>query len=324
MKTLRLISLLLVLSFLLIACGAGAEQPPVDDITLRVPFTIWPGNYPLAIAAHEGFFEKHGVSVEIVYYANYPETYQDYVTGDLDGLSVSIGDILPNLDKRASKTVLITDSSSGADQLLVAENIQNVSDLKGKRIGVNFNTYGDYWVRQLLKDNQILLSDVQLVNVSVETMPAAFLKSLDATHSYEPYTTEALKNGGHVLLTSADTSKWQIPSVFVFSEEMVTNHPDDVSGFVAAFFEAVDWMYAHSDEEIFTVISSQLDVPMEYLWLGGDYVLTLTDNKMLMEPGNDFNSLYYTTEMYIDFLAETGVLNSAPNVDNLIDASFLP
>lgn len=325
MKILRFASFLLVLSFILMACGAAPGGQPVDDITIRVPFTIWPGNYPIAIAQQQGFFAKHGISVEIVYYDNYPETYQDYITGNLDGLSVSIGDILPNLDKRPSKIVMLTDSSEGADQLLAANNIQSVSDLKGKRIGVNFNTYGDYWVRQLLKDNQMLATDVQLVNISVENMPAEFLKSVDVAHSYEPYTTDSLKSGGHVLLTSADTSRWQIPSPFVFSEEMVKNHPEAVRGFVAAFFEAVDWMYAHNDDEVLSEVARQFsDVPAEYFWLGGDYVMTLADNQKLMQPGDNFNSIHFTADEYIKFLTETGVLTFAPNLDALIDPSFLP
>jgi NitT/TauT family transport system substrate-binding protein len=325
MKAFRFVTLLLALAITLSACGSALRQNPAEDITIRVPFTIWPGNYPIAIAQQQGFFANHGVEVEIKYYEAYPETYKDYITGNQDGLSVSMGDILPNLDKRASKIVMITDSSEGADQLLVADDIQSISDLKGKRIGVNFNTYGDYWVRQLLKDNQMKVSDVELVNIAVENMPAEFLKSVDVAHSYEPYTSEALKNGGHILLTSADTSRWQIPSPFVFSEEMVKNHPQAVRGFVAAFFEAVDWMYAHSDDEVLAEVAKQFpDVPADYFWLGGDYVTTLADNKKLMQPGDDFNSIHFTAKEYTRFLADNGILNFAPNLDDLIDSSFLP
>ena len=321
MKKARFTSVVLVWAFILAACGSASKT---ENITVRVPFTIWPGNYPLAVAQQQGFFEQHGVSVEIVYYENYPQTYRDYITGNLDGLSVSIGDILPSLDKRPSKVVMITDSSEGADQLLVADDIQSVNDLKGKRIGVNFNTYGDYWVRQLLKDNNMSVSDVELVNISVENMPAEFLKSVDVAHSYEPYTTDSLKNGGHVLLTSADTSKWQIPSIFVFSEDFVKNHPDVVRGFVAAFFEGVDWMYTHKDEEIIPLVANQIDVPIDYVYMGGDYILTLADNKLIMSPGTDTNSIYYTAKIYTEFLAKNGVLTFPPNLDELFDPSFLP
>jgi NitT/TauT family transport system substrate-binding protein len=148
---------------------------------------------------------------------------------------------------------------------------------------------------------------------------------VDAAHSYEPYTSEALNNGGRLLLTSADTSRWQIPSPFVFSEEMIKNQPEAARGFVAAFFEAVDWMYAHNDEEILAEVAKQFpDVPADYFWLGGDYVTTLADNKKLMQPGDDFNSIYFTANEYTNFLLENGILNSAPNLDELIDPAFLP
>lgn len=323
MKTYRILVLLAAFALLVSACGASDQHAP-EDITLRVPFTIWPGNYPIAIAQEQGLFEKHGVSVEILYYESYPATYIDFASGKVNALGVSIGDLLPLLEKRPARVVMIPDSSEGADQLLASDDIQSVADLRGKRVGVYQGTYGEYWMRQLLASNGMSVTDVEWVNLPVESMPTDFLKTVDATHSYEPYTSEALTNGGHVLLTSENTPRWQIPSTFIFPEDIIQEHPEAVSNFLAAFFEGVDWMYAHSDEEIYSVVANQLNLPVEYIWLGGDYVLTLEDNRKLMQPGNDFDSIYFTAEEYIKYLANTSRLTVAPNLEELIDPSFLP
>jgi hypothetical protein len=45
---------------------------------------------------------------------------------------------------------------------------------------------------------------------------------------------------------------------------------------------------------------------------------------MLLQTGTDSNSIYFTANEYVKFLGETGRLNTAPNVGELIDPSFLP
>lgn len=323
MKKLHLISVVLVLVFILTACGFEQNQSPIENVTLKVVWNIWPGDYPVAIAKAKGFFAKHNVTVDVIYYPNYPEAVVDYATGKVDGLNITVGDLLPLLEKRPSKLVFMADSSEGADELIVDDNIQSPADLRGKRIGVNQGTYAEYWVREILKKNNLSISDVQLVQLPAESASEGFLQTVEAVHSYEPFTSEALKRGGHILLNSSDTARFQLPSVYVFGANLVAEHPEALRGFVASYFEAVDWMNAHPDEAP-GVITSAVGLTPEDIWFGGDYVLTLADNKMLMRPGNDFNSVYFTANEYVKFLAEVGRLNTAPNVDKLIDPSFLP
>lgn len=323
MKKLHFISVVLVLAFILAACGFAPDQSSAEDVTLKVAWNVWPGDYPVAIAQAQGFFAKHNVAVDVIYYPSYPEAIVDYATGKVDALNITVGDLMPLLEKRPSKLVFMADSSEGADALIVADNILSPADLRGKRIGVNQGTYGEYWVREILKKNNLSISEVQMVQLPAESVSEDFLKTVDAAHSYEPYTSEALTRGGHVLLNSSDTTRFQLPSVYVFGANLAAEHPEALRGFVAAYFEAVDWMKAHPDEAP-GVIASAVGLTPEDIWFGGDYVLTLADNKMLMQPGNDFNSVYFTANEYVKFLAEAGRLNTAPNVDTLIDSSFLP
>jgi NitT/TauT family transport system substrate-binding protein len=321
-NVLRLFSTLLLVTLILSACGTAApapERPP-----LKIAFTIWPGNYPIAIAQQQGFFAKHGVKVEINNYDwSYPETLTDYATGKSDAVGVSMNDLLPLLEKRDSKVVMVQDSSEGADQLITTDEIQSVADLKGKSIAVDLGTYGEFWVRQVLLANGLKATDVQFKGGPVADVPANFPKLFDAAHVYEPYSSEALQKGGHILLTSADTTPLLIPSVIAFSTEFIQERPEDVRAFTAAVFEAVDWMYAH-EAEVPAVVAQALNLKPEDIFLGGDRVLTLADNKTLMAPGSDFNSLYYTAGEYIKFQASINMLTSAPKVDELIDPSFLP
>ena len=62
----------------------------------------------------------------------------------------------------------------------------------------------------------------------------------------------------------------------------------------------------------------------EDIWLdGGDRVFTLAESQAAMAHGTDYRSLYYTGEEYVKFLTVTGSLTSAPDLEKLIDPSFL-
>src|SRR5215510_11656408 len=160
MKTYRFVSILVVIVFLLAACGSPAA--PVVKTPLRIAVNLWPGLYPAAIAQEQGFFAKHNVQVEIHYYESYPDTYADLVVGKVDGLSAIVGDMVLIDNQTKLKFVFPVDASDGADVFIVGPDIQSAADLKGRRIGVGFGTYGELYVRTLLQQNAISLSDVTL------------------------------------------------------------------------------------------------------------------------------------------------------------------
>src|SRR6185503_18927480 len=196
MKVYRFISILVLAVLLLTACGAPAES--ANKSPLRIAVNLWPGLYPAAIAQEQGFFAKHNVQVEIHYYESYPDTYADLVVGKVDGLSAIVGDMLPIDNQTKLKFVFPVDASDGADVFVAGSDIQSIADLKGKRVGAGFGTYGELYVRTLLQQNGVSLADVTMVNSPAESAIEAFSSQVDAIHTYEPYASETLNNGAHI------------------------------------------------------------------------------------------------------------------------------
>src|SRR4026208_2607251 len=204
MKKFNFVSMLLVAISLLVACGAQAPVAPANP-PLRLAVNLWPGLYPAAVAQEQGFFAKHNVQVEIHYYESYPDTYSDLLLGKVDGLSAIVGDTLLINNQKNLKFVFPVDASDGADEFIVGADVQSAADLKGKRIGSGFGTYGELYVRTLLEQNGISMTDVTMVNSPAENAVAAFPSQVDAIHTYEPYASETLEKGGHILSTSSET-----------------------------------------------------------------------------------------------------------------------
>lgn len=320
MKILRSVSILLVVAFLLSGCGAAPAASSVKT-PLRIAVNLWPGLYPAAIAQEKGLFAKHNVPVELIYYESYPKTYADLVAGKVDGLSVIVGDVLVISNKMDLKFIFPVDASDGADEFIAGSDIHSAADLKGKRIGVDFGTYGELFVRTLLKQNGIAATDVTLVNTPVENAAAAFPSQVDAVHTYEPYASDVVKKGGHVLFTSSETPNLVL-GVMTIPDKLVKERPEDIQAFTDAWFEAVDWMNANPDQ-VPAVVAKGFGLKPEDVWSGGDKVFTRAESRALMQPGQDPSSAYFITQNYIDFLITAGALSTKPQLENLIDPSFL-
>jgi NitT/TauT family transport system substrate-binding protein len=320
MKKFNFISIISSITFLLAACGAAAPAASANP-PLRIAVNLWPGLYPAAIAQEEGLFAKHHVQVEIHYYESYPDTYGDLLLGKVDGLSAIIGDTLLINSQTSLKFIFPVDASDGADEFIAGQDIQTAADLKGKRIGAGFGTYGELYVRTLLQKNGISLSDVTLVNSPAENAATAYQSQVDAVHTYEPYASEALKKGGHVLSTSSDFPNLMLGEM-TFPAQLVKDRPQDIQNFTDAWFEAVDWMNAHPDQ-VPAIVAKVFGVKPEDVWFGGDKVFTRAEAKALTQPGNDYSSAYFITQKYIDFLVTTNSLTTKPNPADLIDPSFL-
>jgi NitT/TauT family transport system substrate-binding protein len=213
------------------------------------------------------------------------------------------------------------DASDGADVVITGADIKSASDLKGKRIGVSFGTYGELFVRTFLKQNGIAVTDVTLVNIPPESAAKAFPSQVDAIHTYEPYASETLKNGGHALFDSSQTPNLMLGAMTI-PTKLIKERPQDIQAFTEAWFEAVDWMYANPDK-VPAVVAKAFGLKPEDIWSGGDKVFTRAEAKALLKPGNDFSSAYFITQTYVDFLATSGALSTKPKPENLIDPSFL-
>lgn len=321
MKTYRLFATLIVITLILTACG-GSAAPAVENPPLKVGWSLWPGWYPLVIAQEQGLFAKHGVEVELTLYPLYSQAITELDSAKADGVGLVVGDALPLYKDGDVKLVLITDNSDGGDAIMASNEVTSPADLRGKRIGVGLGTFGEVLVREMLERNNLSVGDVTLVNVAPESLPAELGKTVDAGHTYEPFASQAVQSGYHAVFSSADTPGL-IPDVFVFRSKVTTERPEDVRAFIAAFFEAQEWMLANPSEAAALIATGTGQNP-EDISFEGIKLFNKADNAAAFNQGADTASIYFTTQLYLDFQIQAGRLSVAPDLNQLLDASFLP
>ncbi|MBD1931092.1 MULTISPECIES: ABC transporter substrate-binding protein [Cyanophyceae] len=323
-RFLRFVSFFLLSILLITACNrtttvtSRPESPP-----LKVVYTLWPGYFPIAIAQEKGFLAAGGVKVEPVYSENYLQSISDFSAGKYDGITLALGSLMSIIEKNSEvQIVLVTDQSAGADTVVVQRNIKSVADLKGKRIGVKLGDYGELFVVKMLESNGLTTDDVTLVDIEGEAIPA-HIKSGDiqAGQTWYPYTLEAVKAGAQVLFTSKQTPRL-IPNVIVFRSNIIRDRPGQIRAFVRAWFQAQDYWKANPQASK-ALIAKRLKIKPETVSTDNIQLSTLKENLKAFTPGSTEESLYHTTKLYADFSIRTGGLSTTPDIQKLINPSFV-
>lgn len=328
MKPRQLFTLILTASLFLGACGGGSQATPVRP-PLKVAWVLWGGWYPIVIAQQQGLFEKHGVQVEPVFYQIYSDIPSDFASGKVDGGFFALFDILPleshakiAASQASDRVVMMTDDSEGADAILAGPGIASVADLKGRRLGVKIGSYAEVLIARMLENNGLTSRDVQFVNVDPENALGALASgTVDAAHSYEPFVSLTKAQGYRVIYSSAD-APGVIPNVLAFRGDVLRDRPEDVRAFIAAWFEAQDYWLANRTEGDALIAAATGQKPKD-ISLVGIKIQNQADNLNAFRPGQDLTSLYFTTQFSLDFLVKSGAVSSAPDVNNLLDPSFL-
>ncbi len=317
-------SLLVVAALILSGCGlvTGINPEPVTHKPLVVEWTIWEGDYTILIAKEKGFFDKHGVEVNLVFYETFSGAVPDLAMNRLDGGLFGIGDLLSAATVTDAQAVAVYDSG-GSSAVVANPKIQSIRDLKGKNIGVELGTSGEMYVRAMLQEEGLTINDVTLVDVSPEQVPDRLSADLAAGYVWAPYDQVAMDKGNKLLHTRGSVGSL-FQDVIVFRSDVVRERPEDVRAFLDAWFEALDYRMANQ-AECDQIIAKVTGKPVEEIAQSGKIKLfTRQDNLALFdENGLPGSTIYYSAKVNLDFLVMNGSVTRKMDLHTVLNRSFL-
>lgn len=292
---------------------------------LRFAYSNWVGYYPLIIAKEKGFFAGQGVDVDLLFKEDLNELLADLAAGRLDGLDYPADGPLRLSKTSAVKVVLWSGDCLGCDSVVAQPRFQSVADLKGQKVGIRIGSFGEMLVDQMMKHNGLTIGDVQLVNADEKAVPGYVQNdTIQAGHTWEPYTSQALKDGAKVLFSTKETPGL-FGSVTMFHQAFLDERPDDIRAFIRGWFEAIDYWEANPKEGS-EIVGKALKAPPADIMdarLAYEY-FSPKENVRRFALGNDPLSLPSIMQKHADFLIRTGALGRRPNIEGLITAEFLP
>jgi len=314
------------LGCILVLLTACQSLSPVDERPpLRVEWTQWWGDYTTIIAKEKGFFDKHGVKVEPVYYDVFSRALPDLAAGKIDVGLFGISDAL-NVARRVPLKVVAVYDQGGDSTIVAAPNILNVADLKGRTIGVPTGSTYELFVREMLKSAGLSLEDVTLVNIDPETVSERMPDEVQAGYVWDPYLTQLVNQGNRILYSSEQGNRL-FPDVITLRADTAADRPEDVKAFLRAWFEALEYRRANPDESN-AIIARVTGLPLEEITAGQENILLqdAADNlaSFAQNPGENTDSIHYTAQANLDYLINLGTASQSIDLSQMLDPSYLP
>ena len=318
------IMLILILLITLLASCKGQEKAPIATEPIRLGHTPWVGWGAIYIANHEGLFTKEGITVEVVSYPGYNDLTADFATRKLDVATTVYADAIAQAAAGvALQLIWVFDSSNGGDVFVASSEIEDMADLKGKRIGLDYGTFSHLFVLEGLKAHNLTEADVQIVSITADRVPAAIAAGeIDAGHTWEPYLSEVVANGGHVLFDSADTPGVILDSLRVHTS-IAERRAADVQKLVRAMVAAYEW-WQQNPEAGNQIVAEEMGITAEEIpaILTGIDIYNVERNQAAFAAGEDA-LLQRTGELAVNLYLANGIIEQTLTVDQLLNAQFV-
>lgn len=153
-----------------------------EKMTVLLDWFVNPDHAPLIVAKEKGFFEKHGLEIELVEPAdpNLPPKLVAAGTGDIavtyqPNLYLQVQEGLPLV-----RIGGVVDTPLNSLVVLDGGTIKSIADLKGKKVGYSISGFEDALLGVMLENAGLKATDVEMVNVNFALTQALMSKQVDA------------------------------------------------------------------------------------------------------------------------------------------------
>ncbi|MBE0439616.1 MAG: ABC transporter substrate-binding protein [Gammaproteobacteria bacterium] len=312
----------ILLFFMMLSLLFISACNPQQQAVLRVGASQWLGYETLYLARALGFFDSNDIKLKELPSAT--ETLRAFKQGRLDAAALTLDEALllaetvPDL-----RIFLVMGISNGADKVIVKNDIQQLSDLKGKRISVESTALGAYMLHELLKAAQLTLNDVIIDSATVDQHYDRMTHGIsDAVITFEPIASSLLDLGYSTLFDSSQIPN-KIIDVLVTKQSVIDQQPHNISALVSAQWQSLAYMQAKPDSA-YQKIVPRLNMTTDQL--AKSYTtLTLpdkTDNQQLLSYDST-SSLAPTLNELSSVLFEVRLIQTKPLINHLLTDEFV-
>ncbi len=226
----------LLLSLLLSGCNFKHPKP------IRIGTNVWIGYETLYLARSLGYYDN--LPVKMVELPSATEVLHAFRNHTVEIAALTLDETLTLLQSENDlKIILIMDISKGGDALLAKPNITALSDIKGKRIGVENTAVGAILLDGALHAAKLTPANINIVPLTIDEHISAYLTDqVDAIITFEPIKTQLLELGAKKLFDSSQIPD-RIIDVLVTRQHIIEQRSDDLKQLLNAYFKALNYLH---------------------------------------------------------------------------------
>lgn len=243
----NLLSRIILLLCCCLPLSAQATEP------LRFAYQDRIGDALSIIAVKKNLFAAEGLQVKPMLFNNGPACSEALFTGAVDVATMGDTTAVSAVAKVADLQII---GSHGAGEsrhrimVPATSSLRQLTDLKGKRLGVKKGTSTHGGLLALLKAKGIATADLKLVELDPDTMPTALAAgSLDAFVASEPTPSLAEQQGARELTTLAGLGN-SYPLLIVVKSATLQKREADLQKFIRALKRAEQFLVKHQSEAV--------------------------------------------------------------------------
>ncbi len=288
----KILFLLLALCFSLLASGCSDKKSDSENKSVSLGMLRLTSSAPLFIAMEKGYFQEEGLNVTPQWFDAAHPIAVATASSKIDIGATGITASLFNMAASEQKLVIVADKGReekgfSSSALLVsdevyASGVHNITDLKGKRIGITQkgSTF-HYMLGRMLETQGLSLNDVEVIPLNKLSGVMAALESgqIDAAILNEPNITKVQKAGyGKLIAQVGDYIPYQTSAIF-YSPAFAENKDAGIK-FMKAYVKACNYYYDAAvlktdpakTDEVIKIIAKYVNAPSEDIRAGLPYI----------------------------------------------------
>ncbi len=298
----------------IVLASAPAKARTMD---LRITYSNKIDYEPLIIAQEMGFFKDEGLNVTTLVVSGGIQSAEALATGSADMGAMGDAPAVTLMSKNmGAKLVARYGGGEGQHRLVGWTDIASVSDLAGKKIGVQLGSSSQGALLRLLEANGLSANDVTQVSLSPADMPNAVkTRQVDAIIGSEPWPTNVENANGadvHEIANSSGLGS-NYPLVLMATQKLVNEKPEAVTAALKAIDRAIEYMGGDHEAAI-ALCAGKIGLSAE----NEEKCLKTVSYGLGLEQ-NDIDGLRSVGE----FLVSSGKITALPDIEGAVDRTFL-
>jgi ABC-type nitrate/sulfonate/bicarbonate transport system substrate-binding protein len=325
MKGMRLlVGLTIAVGLLVAALPLGHAQQKPLTIRLGVHTSIMGAGDTIAL--RQGYFKQEGLEVDARKFALGKEGRDAMIAGAIDINATAPTPFLIGLEKGLPYTAVALNSlfcSANHIAVLKSSDINNVGQLKGKKVGLPKGTITEYvFLTRAVPAAGLKESDFQVANIpdAKDRIPSLVAKAVDMAVLGEPHTSIGEHSG--IVRVLEDFCKYDpMPFMLTVTNKAIKEKPDAVVAYLRGWLRAVKLMKEDPQKAAEVYLEEQKSV-------GRDVPLAVIDKalrRIKWEPEITRDIEKYLVDQAKDLTtgAGEGRLKSVPDIAKALNRDLL-
>lgn len=311
----KIIFTLLLTIFTLLSTGCSKKE----EREVRLGMVQWIGYSPLYVAEAKGLLPKQ---LRIIDYSSNYDIIESIKDGVLEAACLTLDEAIELISHGIKlHIILVLDISNGADALLASSDIQNIKDLKGKRVAYEPKSVQEYLLMRALEKNNIDIKEIQSVFLKYNAQMNGWInKDFDALATYEPLKTKLINAGMHTIFDSSQI-EGEIVDLLIVTESALKESPKTLQKIVDAWFKGLKYIEVNNKTN--NIISEYLHIPINSINNALNGIILTNYAKNMEMIGPKFKKITKTGKHIVNFMIKQKIIQQNIKIEPLIKSKFI-